>query len=105
MKKSVLKAQIILILSSIMAIHSCTKEEDPVEKPILEKPTVETLAAEDISDTGALLKAKVSKVGSSSLEAIGFVYWNPDKFEIDLNPVFDTTGMLPSEIILGTKGG
>lgn len=105
MKNSILKAQTIIVALSLLAIQSCTKEEDPIEKPAVEKPVIETLDPKNITDKTATLTANVASKGSSDIQAIGFVYWDPEKFSIDLNPFFDTTTMLPGELILGTVGG
>lgn len=105
MKKSILKAQITLVALSLLAIQSCTKEEDPIEKPAVEKPVIETLDPKNITDRTATLTANVASKGSLDIQAIGFVYWDPEKFSIDLNPFFDTTNMVPGDIMLGTVGG
>ncbi len=107
MKKIALLTQIILIAFSVVTIQSCTKEEDPLEKPnpASEKPVIETLAAENLTENGAVLKANVTNTGSSEIEAIGFVYWDPDMFEIDLNAFFDSTNLLPAEVLAAVVNG
>lgn len=102
MKKSIFKTQICAIALSILAI-SCEKLEEIV--PTSEKMMIETLVPIDINERGVTFKANVISAGSSEIQAIGFVYWDPNLFDIDLNLFFDTTTMFPGEFFLGIKSG
>jgi uncharacterized protein (TIGR02145 family) len=102
MKKSLFKTQICAIALSILAI-SCEKLEEIV--PTSEKMMIETLVPIDINERGVTFKANVISAGSSEIQAIGFVYWDPNLFDIDLNLFFDTTTMFPGDFFLGIKSG
>lgn len=106
MKKNVLKLMFVPFLLSVI-LFSC-KDDDLQEIPDKnqsEKPQVKTLAAENMSSNGALLKAEVTDAGSAPLDAIGFVYWDKNKITADMESFFDTTTLTPWEILKEIQAG